>query len=478
MLFNTRYLGPEIYGQVSWAIALVTTFNSISDFGFSAAHIKRVSEGRDVNDCVSTFIAIKTSLTVAMLVGTLSYIAVLFYGLHSISQADVDVLLLIIAYYVFSNLTAVVWVTYEAQMESMKSNLVYIADPAFRTPLMILVSINQMDAIALAMTYVAGGIGMAAVGWFLFSREHFKFVKPTLYRPYLVYASAIALITIFGTISWNLDKLVIEAFGSVRDVGYYSSTQTLLGVVGFIGIAVTSLTFPAFSGLHREGNIKEIRNITRLAEKYISVLATPITVVLVLFPREVVVLFLGETFSPSAEAMRILALSTYIMLLCQAYTPQIGGINRPELSAKIVGINLLINVILLLILVPSTLAGMPMLGMGFVGAAVANLIISITLTIMVRYTVYHLIRTPFNPRILLHFLAAFISGGTLFALAQFAPVLGWLDLILYSLLELALFYLVLAAFRELTKGDISYIMEVINPKKMASYVKDEMKTKK
>ena len=55
LLFITRYLGTDIYGSITFSFALVATFNCVSDLGFNSANVKRISEGKDLDDCFSTY---------------------------------------------------------------------------------------------------------------------------------------------------------------------------------------------------------------------------------------------------------------------------------------------------------------------------------------------------------------------------------------------------------------------------------------
>lgn len=476
LIMTSRYLGPEINGQVSWAIALVTTFNSISDFGFASAHVKRISEGKDVNDCLSTYTVIKLLLTLGMVVGTSIYLLVWkTIDPFAISSSDMDILILIILYCVFYNISSLFWTTYEARMESVKAQLVSLAEPLSRTPLMILVALLGLGAISLAYTYVIGAITMCVVGLVLMSREQIKLKRPTLYRQYWVFALPVSLITVFGTLSWNLDKLVIEAFGGTTAVAFFSQPQTLLGVLGFIGGAVTSLTFPAFSRMHTSGDIEGIRDVTRQSERYISMIALPVVIVLVLFPTETITTFLGDLYQPAAEPLRYLSISTYISLLSMAYSPQISGTNRPDLSAKLIGMTLVLNAVLLFVFVPSSLGGVQMLGLGVVGAALVSIIVSFVYLVVVRNIVFRLTETRSNPRILLHVLCGVLSGVVLFAIFQFYPILHWWQLLFYGVIEIPIFFGLMVVVRELTKNDMTYFYDVVHPRHMWDYISDEMK---
>ena len=75
--FFTRFLGwiglvvlvklwggfaPEALGIIGFAMAFLALFNIIADLGFSRAHIKRISEGKDLGTCIGTYVAIKIFL--------------------------------------------------------------------------------------------------------------------------------------------------------------------------------------------------------------------------------------------------------------------------------------------------------------------------------------------------------------------------------------------------------------------------------
>ncbi len=57
---------PEALGVIGFAMAFVGVFNIIADLGFGQAHVKRISEGKDLGTCIGTFFAIKMILTAAM----------------------------------------------------------------------------------------------------------------------------------------------------------------------------------------------------------------------------------------------------------------------------------------------------------------------------------------------------------------------------------------------------------------------------
>jgi len=63
-------------------MGFVGLFNFIADLGFSSAHVKRISEGKDLGECIGTFATIKILLTVIMVALVIGGIAIWKYVLY------------------------------------------------------------------------------------------------------------------------------------------------------------------------------------------------------------------------------------------------------------------------------------------------------------------------------------------------------------------------------------------------------------
>src|SRR5512136_1955315 len=87
--FITRFLGwvglvvlakywgdyaPEALGVIGFATSFIGIFSIIGDLGFYQAHIKRISEGKDLGTCIGTYVTIKIILTFAMAITVLAAI--------------------------------------------------------------------------------------------------------------------------------------------------------------------------------------------------------------------------------------------------------------------------------------------------------------------------------------------------------------------------------------------------------------------
>jgi O-antigen/teichoic acid export membrane protein len=479
LMFIFRYLGADTYGTISWSLALVATFNCIADLGFNAAHLKRLSEGKDPSDCVSTYLIVKLLLTCTMVVIVLSSLFVWTELLgFKLTDSSMNIIFMFILYHVFYDVAHLATYTFDAKLESAKTQITLLMDPLIRVPLVIFISVNRLDDLTLSYAYVVGGLAMAIAGLFILSQKHLRIRKPVLFKSYMVFAVPIATISIMSALMGNIDKVTIGFFWSSTDVGYYTGASRILELLLMIGLAVSTLTFPAFSKMHSEGNLDEVRDKTRKAERYISMIAFPAVTLIWVFAPEVCMIILGgEEFKIAGDILRLLSVSTLIILLNEIYFSQINAVNRPDLSAKLWAISLSVNIAFLLLLVPPSLIGFELPGLAGEGAALARVFSFATLLVSTRFIVWKLTKTSMNPRLLLMIPAAVITGLALVGLSMIWPMERWWDLFGYMAVTLAIFGGLLALFGELKREDIDYFLNVVNPKEMKDYIVSEMKRK-
>lgn len=475
LMFINSYLGPEAYGTIAWTLSLVATFNCISDLGFNFAHVKRISEGRDLSGCVSTFILIKVILTVSMVVFILTSMFVWTSVLgYQLTDTSMDIVMLFIIYHVFLDVAYIATFTFDALMEAANTQLIMLMDPLIRVPMVIFISVNYMDTTTLSFAYAMGGLATALLGMTLLAKKGLTMRRPRMFRSYLTFAMPIATITIMAALSVNIDKVIIGFFWSSETVGYYATSQRVLELLLMIGLAVSTMTFPAFSKMFSQGNLEKIRSLTQKAERYTAMVAMPIVAVLIVFPSQVLVVFFGDSYAPAGDIFQVLAIGTLLTLLNEIYFSQINAVNRPDLSARLYFISLSVNVVLLLILVPTTLMGVNMLGLAGTGAAIARTVAFAVMFFATRFVIYRLTGTAFNPRILVIILGAVLTGIVIAILGEYWPMSYWFGLVVYGILSFAIFSGFLWLLRELKRDDVEYFLSVIDPREMLKYVRSEM----
>ena len=133
-------VAPEVLGTVGFAMAFVSLFTFVSDFGFSQAHVKRVSEGNNIGICIGTYMSVKLVLTLltAIVIGLFLFVGNMF-GITFYDATSTTVVLLFVYYFIFINLAQISISTFQATKEIVKRQLIVITENIVKVPLFIVV---------------------------------------------------------------------------------------------------------------------------------------------------------------------------------------------------------------------------------------------------------------------------------------------------------------------------------------------------
>lgn len=474
----TNYIGVDAYGTVVLLTSVLTMINVVADLGFSNAHVKRISEGKDLNDCISTYLIIKVNLTCVFVI--VSFAALILWNFvgGAPTGGSLDVFLILIFFEIFLTLANIVVFTFQGTTQSAMFQLMQVVNPLVRIPLTVAIVIFGGGAVELAWTYAIGTLTMMVLGLILLRRIKFHFVTPTLIRSYLDFSLPLIIMSIVVVLGANIDKVVIGIALGDLSVGSFSTAQVFLAMVATIGVAVATLTFPDFSKLFTEGRFEEIRSKSWFGERYITMLTLPITLVVMLFPGPFLTALFGPDVISAADALRILALANFILLANQVHYSQILAANKPRVIARMTILSVIVLLILLFTLVPSKIFGVTMFGWGLVGAGMAWLICNIVIVVLTRFSVKKISGTKLNPRIIRHILCGVITAAILWFVDVILPAQGLMILMLYVLMAFLIFFVLLTAVGEFGKEDRMYFLNLVSPKEMFSYISSELNEKK
>jgi O-antigen/teichoic acid export membrane protein len=500
---------PEALGVIGFAMSFVGIFNIISDLGFGQAHVKRISEGKDLGTCIGTFFTIKIILTNAMVLIVLLVMVFLEYVLHQgfHDATKQSVVFVFIIYYSLLSIQQIASCTFNGKGEIAKMQITAMFENLVKVPLMIIVAAAGVGLIgiapvvvwpsfleparqfisghpigSLAMAYVFGIITTVIIGFWFLRKNPWKKPDWNLGRNYLTFAMPMLLYSIITTIATNIDKLIIGYFWTATEVGYYYSVYQILQIILVISVAINTVLFPAYSEYNANKDVEKIKKTTNIAERYISLVTIPIAVIIILFVNQVISIMLNSAFLPAAPALVALTLYALLSSLMAPYYSLIAGLNKPKLYGKI-GLSVgLINIGLNILLIPQW---SPLAFIGIIsstGAAVSMVISIFIGFIWIRFsakklTGIRLLQTH-TPR---HILAGVAMGFLLYLFVfqtSFFPTIHWYHLLFFAGLGLVIYLGILALLREFTKKDLRFFLGLLHPLEMLGYIKSELKGEK
>lgn len=504
---------PTALGIVGFAMAFLGLFNFISDLGFGTAHIKRISEGKDAGKCIGTYVTIKLVLTAVMVSVVIVCVFIWEVLLHAefYDATTKNVIYIMLLYYVIMSLANIPLMTFSGTKEIAKTQLPLVSETLFRTVVMILVAsagvagisvINpnlgydriqpfawpsflrgSQDFIAahalgsLASTYVLGAIAVLVVGLIFFRSYPIGRPSKEYLKSYFVFALPTMLVSVIAVISTNIDRVMIGYFSTATEVGYYFGAQKIAFFILVIAPSVGALLFPTISSYHAENMFEDIKKVVDLALRYISMTACPIVVFIIVFRKPIIDVALSSAFHPAAPVLVILLIYVFVVSLSSPYSYVVIGMNRPGLAAKTSLIVCVTNIILNASFIPQN-GALSIFGIsGPTGAAAATVISGFIGLVIFVFLAKQLVGIKISKKPLLHIFAGGIMGCLLYYVSIFAPFVRWYHLIVFGIVGLCVYMGILYLFKEFTKDDLNFFSDTLSPKKMAKYVKSELKGK-
>ncbi len=483
LFFIARYMEVEQLGIVAFALSFVTMFGIIKKFGFDQAHIKRISEGKDLGECVGTFFTIKIILTTVFVVIVLGaiYIWTDILGRGFETPEHVIAIYVILGYSVIASFTEVMKMTFMAKKEIAKLQISMFLGTVMRVCATIFVALAGKGTIELAFTYIIAETTVMIVAGMFFSGFSIKRPSMKLFKSYFVFALPVVITSSIAVIITNIDKIFIQLFWGAQEVGYYFAVNRFSMFLITFSAAVALLLFPTISELHVKNDKKQIISIVNKAERYLSMFTFPIVFFMIVLPRPIIHILLADKYYPAAPVLQVLSIWALISITTRVYGPLVFGMNQPWLAAVAGSVRVSLNIVLNLLLIPVDIKilGIQGFGLGATGAAIATLAVGIFGFIYYRVVAWYIIGLKWNPKyILKHLMAASIMAFSLYYINTIFEIARWYHLISIFFIGVGIYIGILYLIHEFKKDDYNFIMDTVNPKKMISYIKGELKGNK
>lgn len=468
-------------GIISFSYGFVALFNIIPNLGFPNAHIKRISEGKEISKCNATFFSIRLFLTFLMILTVFISIFIwknLFHrGFQSPLQEHAVYLMLF--YYIVLNLAKNFTITFRAKMEVAIAQIPFFIEAFARTTATAYFLFSGYETIWIVYTYIIGGFAFFLSSYYFF-KEPVDMPDREYMSIYLKFAIPLALVPVSFIIMTNLDKVLIQLFWGYDEGADYFSVVRICRFINNITVAFGMLLLPTMSAMHAKSRMDEMKEISKKAERYISMILMPVIFLLIFLAKPIIYVLLSKEFYTAIPIMQILPLFALLDALERPYQTKLLGMDLPNFARNRMLIMVVLNVILNIILIPKDIRsiGIKLFGLAGTGAAIATVISYLAGLIYTRIVIYRISKIGINPNLLKHILAGILMGLSVSYINRFYVILRWYDLLLFAIIGIAIYASLLFLMREFRKEDLSLFMDTINPKKMFSYIVEEIKSKR
>lgn len=496
-----------LLGQLAFAMGLAGLLSILSDMGLGSAHVKRVSEGRDVGAATAAFAMAKVGLAV-LFIALVALAAFVANALGFLQDTPRFAVAIIALHFAFMGLRTVFTATFDGRQEFAKTQAVVLVEHLVRVPATLLFAYAFAGAVLgtgplagtmadggngladlvrdhagelLAATYALGTLASLAAGLFLFRRGYpWGRSDPAILKEYWGFAQHIFVAMAVGTLYVNIDKVLITAFWSPENTGRYFAAQRFSDLIVMVPIAVYTVMFPAISDRFARGERAEVRAAAEAAVRHVSLVVVPMVAVTIALAPGLLSLVLTGEFAPAVPTLRVLALFALAQALLYPYATILHALGKPAVTAKAGIFACALNVVLNLALVPAAGTwGLPFPGLAETGSALATFIAATVQFLWLRHEVRRLEGPIPDHHLLKHLLAGAVMCGLLLALpftptATNAPFLVVMGL---AALGTAVYLGLLALMREFTMHDLRMYLNIVHPAAMARHASEQIQSR-
>jgi len=359
-----RYLGPQLYGELSYAIAVVMIIAPIAMLGLDAISIQRLVKDPSLRDEVlgTSFILMTVGGVAAF---GLSLVAIFLARPEDrLAQCLVGI---IAAGTIVQSFNAIEhW--FESQLQWKFT--VYAKTPAFL--LLSLVKIGLILVQAPLVAFVWAGLAecaLSSAGLLIAYRQRGYLVKAwrfskTMAKSLLQSSWPLIFSTVLTMVYLRIDQVMLGNLGGNKELGNYSVAVQISEAWFFLPLAICSSVFPALVGaetISEELFSAHLRRLYGLMAFLAYGFALPVT----FFSREIIRLLFTPAYSDAAPLLAILAWAGLFISLDAARNRLILAKNWTRLNLVSVALGGAANILLNFVLIPKY---------GAMGAVVATVI--------------------------------------------------------------------------------------------------------
>ena len=346
-----RYYGPEVFGQFTFSLTLVTTFIFIADFGFDILLTVEIAKKKEkAVEIFQNLFSIKVVFTAISVVGMLLFI--LFFN---VSQTSKILVLVLSVYLIFTTLTNFINALFKGFEKLEYETKVSFISNLLLLVIVIVLSLFKANVIIIAIGFViAKMIGLFAGFNYLSKFLHkirFKFSLGffgELKGKILIYG----LHFVLNYLYFQLDTILLAVFKNDYEVGIYQSVFKLISLPLILPEIINNVFLPALSRLNNE-NTENWKKLGFLMSKFLLGMIIPVTLVFFIFAKDVLDIVYGvDKYVGAVNILKIFSIILLVRFCMEPYGLMLTTENRQKFRMYTVIIITILNFGLNIIFIP------------------------------------------------------------------------------------------------------------------------------
>lgn len=236
----------------------------------------------------------------------------------------------------------------------------------------------------------------------------------------LYFGLPLLLAGLAGSVSAQIDTMVITVFRTPQEVGLYQVARPGTRIILMMGAALSGPLFPMISELSAKEDGERLKSASYFITKFSLLALIPVALIFLAFPEIIIRVLFSAKYLAATTTLRILTLTMIVSVLFSTYGRILLGVGRNRLYTKFMWTATGLNIIGDLLLVPL---------FGIEGAATAFLVsFSIALLLEV-HSSQKIIKFDFPSLSLVKmFLGGFLVLAEIFVIKNIINLLFWIEI--------------------------------------------------
>lgn len=350
-----RYLGPENSGKYQFILSYVLMFAIISDFGIQQFITKKISENpAQKKEYFQEFLRFELFLCILLFSSLLGL--AYFRGfesniLYGIAIAGLGMCLNTMCYPFLAVMSA--------EQDLKKVALINFVNSLVNVSIIFLAIYFKQGIVFLSSVQLVFGV-IDLILYRIFIKKHLPFLEVSqIFKSFsfktvksiLKNGWPFVLLVGFSAVYNRIDVIILAKFLDYIQVGFYTAAYKFFDLLSFFPAVVSHTLFPVFAASMSKGLMPKVREDLEKFLRLMLALALPLAVGGCILAKPLIVLVAGNEFEPGARVLSVIIWAIAILFI---YIP-LNSLIISQLTKKaalITGINVLVNIIGNIILIP------------------------------------------------------------------------------------------------------------------------------
>jgi O-antigen/teichoic acid export membrane protein len=448
-LLLARAWGSAMYGVYGFAISFVSLFGFLIDFGLPTLLINELSQRRDE---IKRFIKNYTAFKIVLAIAAFSLVALVICLTNK--PTDVKAVVILMACNIIIGSFITFYYSVFRAFEQMKYEAMFkmIFNALSLVPIiMVLIGHWKLHSFVTASVVLTSFNLILLLRMLSRTRALFSSVLDLPFiRQTFRHAIPLALSTVFISIYFSIDSVMLSFWKNNETVGWYSADyRIVLLLMTFVNLFFAT-TFPVISRLLNRDN-QTVRVILAMSLRIVVTLVLPATIALSLLAPQFVNLIFGASFDPGAKALSILIWTVFLSGISVVYSQTVLASGHKTVYAIGTAVGAVLNVLLNVLLIPRWSLN---------GAAIAT--VAAELVVLAYFSMYcnrRVINVPVESRLTVPIVLS-LALIPLFLFARSLPV----HFLVSGISIGALYFVLLFITKAVTKKDVVEVIASLRSK--------------